>query len=195
MDWEQTGKYYGYPKCCIDAFANNFDSITDDQKIAGKGTGFIPCPQHTEMILDGKIKLEDLIKNRAHKHPFPFDTVDVPKTTVTMENTITQDKAKIAEKIAEYLSLALSLKYDKDNPILTSPPEHYRRANQLIWELAMILPEDIYTEIAIALLSPSRKINMDTAILLARNFILGADAGELKPDQIIKHAPGIGEKK
>mgnify|MGYP006282196489 CR=1 FL=1 len=71
----QTGDYYGYPRCCQDGFYEFLackNKRSSDQRKAGNGTGFIPCVKHTEEILTGKLKLEDLIlPTRQHPKPFP----------------------------------------------------------------------------------------------------------------------------
>jgi hypothetical protein len=94
---------------------------------------------------------------------------------------------KIAEKIAEYLALLTQLD-------VKSPPEFFRRANQLSWELAMILPEEIYLEIAIAATNSGTEHNHCTAIILARKAMLGVVAGKLSPDHIVGHSPKAGNK-
>lgn len=84
------GKELGYPDCCIKAFgmdspeymkAKSIFPIDIDGKkdqlrlkhahINGKFTGFIPCWNCTMKIMNGKIKLGDLIENRNPKFP-PF---------------------------------------------------------------------------------------------------------------------------
>jgi hypothetical protein len=68
-----TGDYFGYPRCCTKEFIETFyKKKTPEQRKAGKGTGFIPCVKHTEEILAGKIRLEDLIlPTRQAPRPFP----------------------------------------------------------------------------------------------------------------------------
>ena len=63
-----------------------------------------------------------------------------------------------AVRVAEYLALARNLKED-------SPDSDYRKANQLSWELAMWLPEDIYKEMANAIVNPSYNTNALTTVL------------------------------
>ena len=38
---------------------------------ASNHTGFIPCKVHAEQIVNGNLKIEDLIQNRKHESPFP----------------------------------------------------------------------------------------------------------------------------
>lgn len=67
-----TGIYFGYPKCCIEAFCYHQKGKPTDQQVeASQLKGFIPCPKHTEEILQGKTTLESLIQNRKHYFPFP----------------------------------------------------------------------------------------------------------------------------
>jgi hypothetical protein len=76
IEWHmyKTGDYYGYPRCCIKEFMETFYTFgkrTDKQKKASNGLGFIPCVKHAEEILEGKIKVEDLIlPTRKHTTPF-----------------------------------------------------------------------------------------------------------------------------
>ena len=68
------GQMLGYPECCIKKFGDyppellKYNKPTKDDKrrytascINGKFSGFIPCSEHSKQIVQGKIKLEDLI--------------------------------------------------------------------------------------------------------------------------------------
>jgi hypothetical protein len=92
-----------------------------------------------------------------------------------------------AVRVAEYLAHARSLKED-------SPDSDYRKANQLSWELAMWLPEDIYKEMACAIASPNRNTNELTTVVAVRSLLLKDRAGNLTSENIAHHAPGIGKK-
>ena len=65
----KTGKFYGFPDCCISDFINKIR--TKEQIKASRSSGFMPCVKHAEEILAKKIKLEDLIINRVCKREFP----------------------------------------------------------------------------------------------------------------------------
>jgi len=78
------GKKLGYPDCCIKEFcdqppqllkltsANETDRLRYQAGcINGQFTGFIPCSSHAKSIMDGKLTIESLIKNRDEKFP-PF---------------------------------------------------------------------------------------------------------------------------
>jgi len=79
------GIYLGYPECCIEEFClqspedmKNAAPTKDDQRrfeaaqLNGEFTGFIPCLNHANKILQGEIKLIDLIGERDTKlSPFP----------------------------------------------------------------------------------------------------------------------------
>lgn len=77
------GKKYGYPDCCIEAFAKmtpsylNRHNPTHMDKLrydASFHSGFIPCEKHAKMILEGKTTLDKLIVNRDAKlNAFPND--------------------------------------------------------------------------------------------------------------------------
>lgn len=92
-----------------------------------------------------------------------------------------------AEKVAEYLALAWRLEEN-------SPKEDYRKANQLLWELAMWLPEDIYRKVIFAIAKPDTEINVLSAVVSARHLLLRDKAGNLTQDDIGAHAPGIGRQ-
>lgn len=68
------GNYYGYPLCCIKAFIeqfpNKFANCTEIQQKAARN-GFVPCVKHAEQIVEGKLKVEELILP-TRKHPRPF---------------------------------------------------------------------------------------------------------------------------
>lgn len=92
-----------------------------------------------------------------------------------------------AARVAEYLALARRLKED-------SPELDYERANQLSWELAMWLPEEIYKQMTLAIATPSPDVNELTVSIAVRKLLLGDKAGNLEPDNIAHHAPGIGKE-
>ena len=90
-----------------------------------------------------------------------------------------------AAKVAEYMALARDLRCDADT-------ETFKRVNQLAWELALWLPADIYKTLAVAVTSPSEQINPLSVISSVRKILLEGKHGELTPDEILNHAPGIG---
>ncbi len=109
--------------------------------------------------------------------------------TVFLEDLKWEVKAREqAVRVAEYLALARSLKED-------SPVSDYRKANQMSWELAMWLPEAIYKEMVKAIAIPSEQVNELTTVISVRTLLLKKEkAGNLTPDNISHHAPGIGKK-
>lgn len=66
--WQHYGRYFGYPKCCVESFC--YQTRTRSQSHAGDGSGFIPCKHHAKMINSGEITLNDLITKRQHSRPF-----------------------------------------------------------------------------------------------------------------------------
>lgn len=68
--YELLGKYYGYPKCCIDSFIID-TKRTRCQTSAHKGLGFIPCNNCATKIMNGENTIEQLIKNRICSKIFP----------------------------------------------------------------------------------------------------------------------------
>jgi hypothetical protein len=71
---ENSGTFFGYPSCCISAFSKNINRGIKPSKLrylAGNQNGFVPCAKHAKMILQKKIKIEDLIHSRQCHKPFP----------------------------------------------------------------------------------------------------------------------------
>jgi hypothetical protein len=92
-----------------------------------------------------------------------------------------------AARVAEYLALARRLKK-------SSPETDYERANQLSWELAMWLPEEIYKQMTLAITQSDQDVNELSVAISVRKLLLGKKAGGLGPNDIAHHAPGIGRK-
>ena len=92
-----------------------------------------------------------------------------------------------AARVAEYLALARRLRE-------SSPESDYERANQLSWELAMWLPEEIYKQMTHAIVRPDQGVNELSVTISVRKLLLGEKAGNLGPDDIAHHVPGIGKK-
>lgn len=67
------GIQYGYPTCCIKEFMQDLYNTSNPyhtRNIPDNKTGFIPCRKHTQEVLEGKITLASLIKDRKHDVPF-----------------------------------------------------------------------------------------------------------------------------
>lgn len=89
QDWqrenEPLGRKLGYPECCIKAFCDQPPALlknrapTQEDKmryeagcINGEFTGFIPCTYHAKEIIQGRMTLYSLIRNRDKQFPaFP----------------------------------------------------------------------------------------------------------------------------
>ena len=85
--WRENGKYYGYPKCCIDAFCNREGfELTPAQEQVIDNHGFIPCQKHALMIIKGKTTLKDLIKNRECQYVYPMDDHDAEIVKFIIDN-------------------------------------------------------------------------------------------------------------
>ncbi len=72
----QLGMYYGYPSCCIEEFIMNNVYEKGCSLITAAYGGFVPCQKHTQMILNKKINIRDLIGKRSSQYEFPIDTDD-----------------------------------------------------------------------------------------------------------------------
>ncbi len=90
-----------------------------------------------------------------------------------------------AAKAAEYLSLAWRLEAN-DNA------EVYRRVNQLGWELALWLPDNIYRQMTLGIARPSDDRNILTTLVEIRKILL-RHPGTLTADDIAVHAPNARE--
>lgn len=90
-----------------------------------------------------------------------------------------------AAKAAEYIALARDLK-------TTATAADYRRANQLAWELALWLPDDLYRKLARALTSPQSKENNILGVLVEIRKLLLKTPGTLNDDEVLHHAPNFG---
>jgi hypothetical protein len=91
-----------------------------------------------------------------------------------------------AERVAEYLALARQLSEE-------STKDDYIRANQLSWELAMWLPDEIYKKAVHAIAQPNSENNELSTVIEVRALLLKKEAGSLTQDDIPHHAPGIGK--
>lgn len=71
------GVYYGFPKCCIEAFFTRNRSMKEGWWI---GTGYIACKQ-CEDKPEAEIR-EGIASRRLAPKPFPIDDMDTPEHTV-----------------------------------------------------------------------------------------------------------------
>ncbi len=57
------GKFYGYPECCIEAFLESLGKRNQSKTryIASRIVGYVPCALCADKILDGTVKVEDLV--------------------------------------------------------------------------------------------------------------------------------------
>ncbi|MBW8009911.1 MAG: hypothetical protein FVQ83_01540 [Chloroflexi bacterium] len=89
-----------------------------------------------------------------------------------------------AERVAEYMAIARDLS-DQSSPV------DYCKTNQLAWELAMWLPEEVYRSLGQALKNPDDETNILSVVVAIRKTLLGESSGNLSQEDIIHHAPGI----
>ncbi len=57
------GRYYGYPECCIETFVELFNKHprSRERHFACKIVGYIPCASCADKILEGTVRVEDLV--------------------------------------------------------------------------------------------------------------------------------------
>lgn len=89
-----------------------------------------------------------------------------------------------AAKAAEYIALAREL------PATASEIE-YRRANQLAWELALWLPDELYRKLGRALTAQSTKDDVLSVLIEIRKLVL-KNPGTLTDAEVIHHRPNAG---
>lgn len=79
----RNGHYYGYPSCCIREFLKDIDNLSErskERQTAADG-GLVPCQNHAELILKGKINIKDLIlSTRQHPKAFQAESRNQKKT-------------------------------------------------------------------------------------------------------------------
>jgi len=68
------GEYFGYPKCCVKYFVENFDElpILNKRRKPLHGSGFIPCPDCSLNKTEEEL-IKEINENRKYEKPFaPF---------------------------------------------------------------------------------------------------------------------------
>ena len=82
----ESGKFYGYPQCCIDEFIEHKHLKGDQEALMARikeaglyNCGFVPCEAHLQKLIDGEISVKSLIKDRQCKNPFPIGRYSVIK--------------------------------------------------------------------------------------------------------------------
>lgn len=79
--WRARGLALGYPACCVEDFVSRACAPSPHkQRLAGQGSGYVPCPACAERVLNGK-PLADLIDHS--KRPWPFKVPPVKAPTYT----------------------------------------------------------------------------------------------------------------
>jgi hypothetical protein len=69
----EMGKIFGYPDCCINEFIRDGKIMKRKKKdvrndaqiaVAIETGGFVPCKMHAEMIVSGRITVDELVVER-----------------------------------------------------------------------------------------------------------------------------------
>lgn len=86
-----SGKYFGYPTCCIDWFINErivkYSRLTKAQDAVHNNKGFIPCPACAESLLKEKQPITSLIKDRICPVNYPNQTPEYETEAWLKEQT------------------------------------------------------------------------------------------------------------
>ena len=104
-----------------------------------------------------------------------------------MKDFPAREKLDLTEKVACYLVIAGTL--DKN-----AAPDDYDLANELSLELAMVLPSAIYRAMVEAAAHPDGKVNPATVAVMMRKEMLSSTEGDLQPEQVAFHTPGVTTK-
>ena len=81
VTWEDMGKYFGYPTCCIASFVRL--EHRDDRGLSDRpliGTGFVPCKICSQTKTAEQLEAE-IALNRECPLPFPEDMFDELEVT------------------------------------------------------------------------------------------------------------------
>ncbi len=96
--WAATGRYFGYPACCIAEYIQRHKEIMStgilppfkpEQKVLLDGNGFEPCPRccsNTMADLDGSRSLSILIDNRHCAQQYPNGSLDPVSSRLIARN-------------------------------------------------------------------------------------------------------------
>ena len=104
------GKYFGYPKCCIEEFEKNRRKRPNKlQRETSKYQGFIPCISCCKLIMEDKIKIENLIKDRECELSYPND--EGKRIEYTMLCRQISRQHKLLKKIKKHIEFT----FDQDS--------------------------------------------------------------------------------
>lgn len=107
---------------------------------------------------------------------------------MTTSNTLSTEQLALASKVAKYLALSVTLRED-------SPKEDYRQANELCWELAMVLPSEVYKRMIKGIITRDASANELMTVIDVRKLVLGEAAGSLNSQDVAAHAPAIAKQR
>lgn len=159
----QVGKHLGYPQCCCESFVTNDPPWHENQfeasKINNKPTGFIPCLQCANRIINNEITLVELIKDRENKGIFPevneeqFEKITEPLIRDEfdeIEEMELMEKLNLCENIVVNFIIETTNKYNIDiselchigSTILNSQCNYLTDPNEL-YELVKDIEEHI----------------------------------------------------
>lgn len=72
LTFEEWGRYFGYPECCIKWFVEHAGTkLTTSQNAVHGHRGFIPCPSCADKVT--RETLHTLLVDRKCALPFPHD--------------------------------------------------------------------------------------------------------------------------
>ncbi len=105
------GRYYGYPECCIEVFAETFGKHprSRERDIASQIVGYIPCSSCADKILDGTFRVEDLVSevNSRRRCPKPY----IKMKEKTIEEMEEDYKAYVKRREFKSIIAAMEEKY------------------------------------------------------------------------------------
>uniref|UniRef100_A0A6C0F2Y7 Uncharacterized protein n=1 Tax=viral metagenome TaxID=1070528 RepID=A0A6C0F2Y7_9ZZZZ len=73
LSFQEKGRYFGYPECCIKHFMDiKYKSTMIKNYIPNNNTGFLPCKICADKVLNEGLTLANLLVNRECETTFPI---------------------------------------------------------------------------------------------------------------------------
>lgn len=106
--WTVQGKYYGFPKCCVEAFENG-EHILSGKELKLNGTGYIPCQHCNDTKTEDEL-VDSINLNRIEPKPFPHETGYDFSVQYMLDSDLftSEEKALIQEQLDHNVECGLS---------------------------------------------------------------------------------------
>lgn len=130
--WRATGKFFGYPKCCIEEFLVNASQMIRPTgvRLEAAFEGFVPCEKHSREIIAGTITHMELIKDRFCPLPFAYPRIYDSYIDVVITSVVGSMLAGIPE---EFIRTAIHFMHEgAGEAAMLKCEEHYGKQNSII---------------------------------------------------------------